>query len=99
MDPHALATELAPHLETILQAKRADFEANAGGPARRWLVRQAWPTVMGWLPALLESALALFAWKFAAMTVGEIVYALMEARKRTPEVGEALGLAGRAVAR
>jgi hypothetical protein len=90
IDAHALAAELSPMFDQLLADHRDELIQKAGGKVRRWLVAQIIPLLRNYETVALEMAIALFAWKFEKMTIGEIVNALFSIRASSPVVGAAL---------
>jgi hypothetical protein len=90
IDAHALAAELSPMFDQLLAEHRDELIQKAGGKVRRWVVAQIIPLLRNYETVALEMAIALFAWKFEKMTIGEIVNALFSIRASSPTVGSAL---------
>ncbi|HEV3120295.1 MAG TPA: hypothetical protein VGY53_00260 [Isosphaeraceae bacterium] len=90
IDAHALAAELSPKFDELLTEHRDELIQKAGGKMRRWLVAQIIPLLRNYETVALEMAIALFAWKFENMTIGEIVNALFSIRASSPVVWAAL---------
>jgi len=81
LDAKHFADEIAPKLVAILEERKADIIAAAGGFPRRAAVKMAWPTLIGEIPPLTESLVELLAWKFGDMTVNDLVNALDSIKK------------------
>jgi hypothetical protein len=69
----ALADKIAPRLRAILEARRDEIVASAGGFARREAVRLAFPSFLDNLPALVRSALDLISDEFGHMNINDFL--------------------------
>jgi len=76
--------------DQLLTAHRDELVQRAGGVVRRWLVAKIIPLLRTYETVALEMAIALVAWKFEKLTIGEIVNTLWGIRARSPLVGAAL---------
>jgi hypothetical protein len=87
MDAHQIAMDLAPPARVILEGQREAIIAQSRSWFERMIITRGWNLAMRLLPIGIETAVALLAWRFSEMTVGEIVDSFMAIRKATPLVG------------
>ena len=94
-DPKKFADEISGKLTTILEAKKPEIVAGAGGWARREAVKLAWPTLIGEVPPLTETLIELVSWKFGRLTIDDLLEALSEIKNssKLPELAEGDGIA------
>lgn len=76
LDVKTFAAELSTKLVVLLEARKEELIADAGGWPRRAAVKMAWPTLMAEVPTLTESLIELVAWKFGGMTLEDLVGAI-----------------------
>ena len=83
LTPAAIAARIAPGLIDQLEARKPDLIAKAGGPIKRALARDLWPTAMAEIPTLIEAVAAALLDEFGRMTVQELaaaVFAIKQAK-------------------
>lgn len=86
-DPKKFADEISGKLVTILESKKGEIVAGAGGWARREAVKLAWPTLIGEVPPLTETLIELVSWKFGSLTVDDLLEALAQIKKSSNLAG------------
>lgn len=91
MDVQHLAAELTPPARSELERMRPEIIAAAGGYAKRHAVGLAWPLIIWVLPWAIRIGLALFAWKFGDLKIGDLFETLFSIRRETPHAAVALG--------
>jgi hypothetical protein len=90
-DPKAFADELATKLIALLESRKDEIVADAGGWPRRAAVRLAWPTLIGEVPPMTETLVELVAERFGHLTVDDLLDALQQIKQSSNLGG--LGLA------
>ncbi|HEY2154832.1 MAG TPA: hypothetical protein VGH33_04335 [Isosphaeraceae bacterium] len=95
-DPKAFADELATRLAAILESRKDEIIADAGGWPRRAAIRLAWPTLIGEIPPMTETLVELVAEKFGHLTVDDLLDALQQIKQRSHlgGIGQINGSAG-----
>ena len=73
MTRDALADKLAPRLREILERRRAEIIAGAGGFARREALKLAFPSFVDEVPNLLRAALDLISDEFGHMNLNDLL--------------------------
>lgn len=95
-DPKAFADELATKLVALLESRKDEIVADAGGWPRRAAVRLAWPTLMGEVPPMTETLIELVADRFGHLTVDDLLEALQQIKHSShlAGIGKTNGFAG-----
>jgi hypothetical protein len=95
-DPKAFADELTTKLVAILESRKDEIVADAGGWPRRAAVRLAWPTLIGEVPPMTETLIELVAERFGHLTVDDLLDALQQIKQssHTGAAGQANGSVG-----
>ncbi len=94
-DPKSFADDLATRLVALLESRKDEIVADAGGWPRRAAVRLAWPTLIGEVAPLTETLIELVAERFGHLTVDDLLDALQKIKEssRPGGLGEANGSA------
>lgn len=83
-DPKAFADEISGKLVGLLEERKEEIVADAGGWARRAAVRVAWPTLIAEVPTLARTLIELAAWRFGDLTVSDLLGAIDRIKQASP---------------
>jgi hypothetical protein len=69
----SLASKVAPKLQDVLEAHKEQIVADAGGMVQRQLLRMAWPTIIGEVPALADVSVQLIVKEFGKLNINDLI--------------------------
>lgn len=81
LTPVAIAARLAPSLVDRLEQHKPELIASAGGWVARHALATAWPTLVGFVPTVIETVSEAVLDEFGSMTVQQIAQALFSIKQ------------------